>query len=116
MDCYNANPSSMKVALDNFGAIKTANKKVAILGAMKELGADSEREHKAVVEHTSSLNLDMAVFVGTEFDFVKPTDNMLHFADTAKAKEYFFNNPIAEAIILLKGSNSMHMGDMEAVL
>ena len=116
MDCYNANPSSMKVALDNFGAMKTTDKKVAILGAMKELGTDSEREHKAVVEHTSSLNLDMAVFVGTEFDFVKPTDNMLHFADTAKAKEYFAANPIAKAIILLKGSNSMHMGDMETVL
>jgi UDP-N-acetylmuramyl pentapeptide synthase len=58
----------------------------------------------------------MAVFVGKEFEFVNPSKGILHFTDTAKAKEYFAANPIAEAIILLKGSNSMHMGDMEAVL
>ena len=116
MDCYNANPSSMKVALDNFGAIKTENKKVAILGAMKELGSESEQEHKAVAQQACEQKFDTTVFVGKEFCFVEQSNDVLYFKDINKAIEYFTSTPIVGAIILLKGSNSMHMGNIESIL
>ena len=116
MDCYNANPSSMKVAIDNFGTMKTDGKKVAILGAMKELGTDSELEHRNVAELTGKYNFDITVFVGKEFDFVNRQAGVFHFCNTDEAKEYFAKNPITGATVLLKGSNSMRMGDMETVL
>lgn len=116
MDCYNANPSSMKIALENFGAINTQGRKVAILGAMKELGAESEYEHKAIAKLACNIGIDMIVFVGKEFGFVEPQSAILYFDDISKAKEHFNTNRITESIILLKGSNSMHMGDMEEVL
>ena len=110
LDCYNANPSSMKAAVQNFGKMAYANA-VVMLGGMKELGPTSEQEHREVVAMAQSFAFSKMVFVGEEFAFVKGlADNVLWFATSQDAKQYFADNPLNDCTILIKGSNSTKMG------
>ncbi|MBQ6067986.1 MAG: UDP-N-acetylmuramoyl-tripeptide--D-alanyl-D-alanine ligase [Bacteroidales bacterium] len=115
LDCYNANPSSMKVALDNFEALPRANK-VAMLGGMKELGEDSCKEHRAIVERLLAHPEIRAVLVGPEFAFAEGRPNVEWFSDSDAAVAYFAKHPLAGAMVLLKGSNSTRMWKLEGVL
>ena len=115
LDCYNANPSSMKVALDNFEALQR-DSKVAMLGGMKELGADSHAEHQAIADRIASRNDMMGVFVGPEFSFVNQNERMLWFADVQAAIAHFQAHPLSGSTILLKGSNGTQMWRLEEVL
>lgn len=117
LDCYNANPSSMKVALDNFDSLQRSNK-IAMLGGMKELGTDSEKEHKSIVERIQGMNGVCGIFVGPEFQFVQDTNSptLRWFANVHEAMDFFKNNPIVDATILLKGSNGTQMWRLEEVL
>ena len=65
LDAYNANPSSMSVALDNLAGMQ-ADRKLALLGEMRELGEESLREHETIVKKLLGLGLD-AILVGDEF-------------------------------------------------
>lgn len=115
LDCYNANPSSMKVALDNF---ETLNKprKVAMLGGMKELGADSQKEHETIANRLVSMGVE-GVLVGPEFSFAKDLSPAIHwFANVDEAIAYFQAQPLSDATILLKGSNGTQMWRLEDVL
>ena len=105
LDCYNANPSSMGVALDNFEALKRENK-VAMLGNMRELGTDSRAEHEKIVARLTARNDMKAVLVGAEFEFAhqKASDRLLWFADVQAAVKYFEQNPLNGCTVLLKGS------------
>ncbi|HHT04340.1 MAG TPA: UDP-N-acetylmuramoyl-tripeptide--D-alanyl-D-alanine ligase, partial [Bacteroidales bacterium] len=114
LDCYNANPSSLSAALKDFENLK-ANKKYAFIGAMKELGACSEQEHKHIVEILEKMNLDEIVLVGKEFEKLK-TQNMLWFNSSVDTKEYFSKNKIIGSTILIKGSNSTKMEVIADVL
>lgn len=62
-DCYNANPVSMRAALDNLAT--GTGRRIAVLGGMAELGADSDRFHHEVAEHAASAGIDLLVAVGT---------------------------------------------------
>jgi UDP-N-acetylmuramoyl-tripeptide--D-alanyl-D-alanine ligase len=62
-DCYNANPMSMRAALDHLDA-SSAERRIAVLGTMAELGPDSEAYHRAVGAHASALGIDVLVPVG----------------------------------------------------
>ena len=73
LDAYNANPSSMEVALDNFKGIQNSQK-IAILGDMFELGSTSAKEHLGVVSQAISTKGCMFYFVGTRF-FEQKTDH-----------------------------------------
>ena len=118
LDCYNANPSSMKVALDNFAALG-CDHKVVILGSMKELGADSANEHRAIVRRLGEMGLERVVLVGEEFRQaveVEGTGNMACFPDSRSAMDYFSAHPLSGATVLLKGSNSTKMWLLEEVL
>ena len=127
VDAYNANPSSMAVALDNFDAF-TAEKKVVMLGSMGELGADSAAEHAALVRRL--LDTDCQVFlVGEAFADALHSLGMtesslqsaggstpsLHgfsvqsFPDSAALAAYVGSHPLTGAAILLKGSRSQKM-------
>jgi UDP-N-acetylmuramoyl-tripeptide--D-alanyl-D-alanine ligase len=68
LDAYNANPSSMEVALINLS--KFEGKRIAILGAMKELGDYSEEEHRKILDLALKLNINTIVAVGREFSEV----------------------------------------------
>ena len=118
LDCYNANPSSMKVALDNFEALQRDNK-VAMLGNMRELGADSRHEHEAIVQRLLAANLAQVVLVGPEFEFaahIADAPRLLWFATSDDAKAHFTQHPLSHATILLKGSNGTQMWKLEEVL
>ena len=107
VDAYNANPTSMEAAIKNFSKIETIDKKVLILGDMKELGEDSEAEHIKVLNQIKSLGFLECYFVGSEFAKVAPSlDFTQCFSDVDLLAEYLQSNPIANSTILIKGSNS----------
>lgn len=120
LDCYNANPSSMKVAVDNFAAMHKDHK-VVILGGMKELGAESRKEHKALLEQVVETGFERVFLVGDEFrqaldDLKRPAENISLFADTEAARDYFRQSPLAGNTVLVKGSNSNRLWQLEEVL
>src|SRR5437773_5512502 len=79
LDAYNANPSSMKLAIENFS--KFQGNKILILGSMAELGNDSEQEHAAVVDQIKKLKWKHVVLVGNEFQKIKHPFHQFKNAD-----------------------------------
>ena len=108
LDAYNANPSSMKVALENFESITTTTTtKVVILGDMFELGDDSLQEHQAIVDLTISLNFDSVYFVGENFNRIKTGKHQ--FKTYENLEDYIKKNPLENKSILIKGSRGMRL-------
>jgi UDP-N-acetylmuramoyl-tripeptide--D-alanyl-D-alanine ligase len=106
LDAYNANPSSMKVAIENFAAMEGQNK-ILILGAMMELGIESIAEHKAIVDLIATYSWDKVILTGN--DYTDLPNNFLHFNSTEQTAEWFKDAKIENAFILIKGSRSMAM-------
>ncbi len=106
MDAYNANPSSMKVALENFQKMN-AEIKIAILGDMFELGDESEKEHQSIVDQISKMNFTKTILVGTEFGKTNSTTEMTHFKTTEDLKSWLDEQKFANANFLIKGSRKM---------
>jgi UDP-N-acetylmuramoyl-tripeptide--D-alanyl-D-alanine ligase len=106
LDAYNANPSSMIVALENFASIK-AESKVVILGDMFELGEDSFTEHQAIIDLATSFNFDKNLFVGENFNL--GNTNELQFKSYQDLEEYLKKNPLENQSILIKGSRGMRL-------
>ena len=107
----------MKVALDNLEALPMPNK-MAILGSMRELGAESANEHKAIADRLANSPIQ-AILVGAEFCFVadNPAYSRLQwFPDVEAAKASLRQTPPTGCTILLKGSNSTRMWLLEEVL
>ena len=106
LDAYNANPSSMKAAIENF-ARQPGNRKMLFLGGMMELGDDSADEHKSLVELIQQFPWEKVVLVGGDFKNIDhPFD---YFNSSAEAAAWFKSAGIENAYILLKGSRSMQM-------
>jgi UDP-N-acetylmuramoyl-tripeptide--D-alanyl-D-alanine ligase len=109
LDAYNANPDSMKQALNNFSASKAKNKAV-ILGDMLELGSIEEMEHKSILDLLGTLNIDKSFFVGPAFSLQKENyPQFQFFNDNIEARKYFEENPIKDYRILLKGSRGIKL-------
>ncbi|SKA08882.1 UDP-N-acetylmuramoyl-tripeptide--D-alanyl-D-alanine ligase [Chitinophaga eiseniae] len=106
MDAYNANPSSMKAAIDNFLGIE-APKKVLMLGAMMELGADSVKEHEALVEQLQRHHWEAVVLVGG--DFKKVNHPYIYLDSSAEAAKWLQQQQFRDTHILIKGSRSTGM-------
>lgn len=106
-DYYNANPSSMAVAIDNINKI-TADKKVLILGDMFEMGAEAAAEHKAIIEKALSIDAE-TIFIGKEFANQAPqsTKGEAFYQTTEDAIVALQANPIKNATVLIKGSRGM---------
>ena len=112
-DAYNANPSSMAAALDNF-ALLQSDCKIVLLGDMRELGEDSVKEHVKILKKLDDCGLTHACLVGDEFRkaleeagtpaFVK------WFATSDDLAAALAERPLTGATVLVKGSNSMRMG------
>lgn len=107
-DAYNANPSSMKVALSNLGSIAHP-KKAVCLGNMGELGADSLQEHKALLEIIDSMALEGVFLVGAEFRKVLDGRGYPCFDSSDELKVYLEEHPLSGALVLVKGSRSTRM-------
>ena len=106
LDAYNANPSSMLVAIQSFEQIK-AKKKIAILGDMLELGDDSLQEHQLITEELVKRNFHQVLLVGNEFKQTK--NNFLYFENTNQIRTWIQNNPIQNSTVLLKGSRGIQL-------
>lgn len=121
MDCYNANPSSMSVALDSLLAMKSEGGKWAMLGQMNELGDDSVKEHEAIVDKLRLASLAGVILVGSNFRFAEGRtlsngNKILWFPTTEETRQYLVRHTIANSIVLLKGSNSTRMWNLREVL
>ena len=99
VDAYNANPTSMKAALDNFRVIK-AEGKMCILGAMRELGDASVEEHRKVVELVEQCGVETVWYVGEEWG------NSMTHKDIDAVKAAIAADKPKGKLILIKGSNS----------
>ena len=109
VDAYNANPTSMAAALENFSNV-SADCKVAMLGDMLELGEDSLQEHKAVIASALSKGFCKVYFVGKEFGAAAiETDGVQFFQTSDELTEYLAANPVENATILIKGSRGTRM-------
>lgn len=106
LDAYNANPSSMKAAIENFAKI-TADTKMLFLGGMMELGEVSIEEHEQLISLINQYKWTKVILVGGDFKKIK--HSYQYFDTSAQAKEWFIKSDITNAYILLKGSRSMQM-------
>lgn len=104
LDCYNANPSSMELALQSLSE-EQANR-VVILGDMLELGSHSASEHKAIIELLKELKFEKVILVGSEF--VKAADGFQCFDKAEAAAEWLQSNPVEKgSLFFLKGSRGI---------
>lgn len=103
LDAYNANPSSMEVALTNLLTMEGEYKSV-ILGEMLEVGATSRDEHRAVCQRLQTLNLINVCLVGKEFFALKDEFPFLFFENVDACIAWLSNHPLHNEVVLVKGS------------
>ena len=113
VDAYNANPTSMMAALENFRLMEVPHK-VAVLGDMKELGEGSADEHRKIVDFLSACGFERIILVGTEFG--KANEGFEHYPDVEAVKQLFATNKPVGKYILIKGSNSMKLAQLKEIL
>jgi UDP-N-acetylmuramoyl-tripeptide--D-alanyl-D-alanine ligase len=106
LDAYNANPSSMKAAVENFAKMEGSNK-VLLLGGMMELGEESLAEHTGIIELIKKYNWYAVALVGG--DYVKIDHPFNTFNNAAEAKIWLQQQQFTNAMLLVKGSRSMQM-------
>lgn len=118
MDAYNANPSSMFAAVNNFQQLPAPNKYL-ILGDMFELGEESIAEHQAIVSLVAALKFEKVIFVGKDFYQAAATNKIASFRffeSTANASGYLSENSISAQTILIKGSRGMKLESLLPLL
>ena len=119
LDAYNANPTSMAAALDNFSMIEAAHKMV-ILGDMRELGEESYAEHRKIVERLAGSRLETIWLVGPEFQKASEASNFSSmvsvFKDVEAVKEALQESPLEGQTILIKGSNGTRLFQLPELL
>ena len=113
VDAYNANPTSMAAALENFSLMQV-EPKMAILGDMRELGESSRQEHIAVLEKLDKCNFDKVWLVGQEFEALDC--NYRKFANVEAVKEAIKAESIKGYYILIKGSNGIRLFQLPELL
>lgn len=106
LDAYNANPGSMKAAIENFANMK-GDKKILMLGSMMELGHDSEKEHAAIVSLIDRHQWDAVVLVGRNFKEIE--NRYINLENSEQSRDWLKDQRIKDAYILIKGSRSMQM-------
>ncbi len=114
LDAYNANPTSMKAAIENFakmaaraGTDGEGSDKILLLGGMMEMGKESLKEHTAIVELINQYKWKDVVLVGDDFDKVKHC--YINFKTSEEAKEWLQQQHLKNSLLLVKGSRSMQM-------
>ncbi len=113
VDAYNANPSSMMAALENFKLMQADNK-MAILGAMRELGEVSQEEHQRIVDYLQTTDIKTVWLVGEEFENIHC--DYPKFKDVEAVKAAIAKEQPAGHYILIKGSNSTKLFQLPELL
>lgn len=118
VDCYNANPTSMKAALDNFFQVECLGKRVLVLGEMKELGRFSREYHAQLGKHLAGQcrMFQEVVFFGPEMKWAQehfyPRSMCSYFEDIAELSEFLLSNVSQGDAVFLKGSRSNHLEEI----
>ena len=106
LDAYNANPTSMKAAIENFAKFPST-KKILMLGGMMELGEESIVEHEAIVNLVQQYQWQNVILVGG--DFAKIKQPFTYFSNASEAKGWLNSQLFTNTFFLIKGSRSMAM-------
>ena len=116
LDAYNANPSSMSLAIDNFNKQVFENK-IVILGDMLELGEYSEQEHEKIIKQIENCTFKTVVFVGIQFFRLKNKFNRYYFYENIEDfKKDDTTNRISGSNILIKGSRGIQLEKIVNIL
>ncbi len=114
VDAYNANPTSMAAAIENFKLLSVEQPKMAILGDMRELGDVSAEEHQHTADMLSEAGLSEVWLVGEEFE--KTRCSFRKFHDVEEVKAAIAGQRPEGRIILIKGSNGIHLSQLTELL
>ena len=109
LDAYNANPSSMQLAIENFAKIDAA-KKILCIGGMRELGKESQAEHQALIEQIKTAHFEKVILVGKEFENCQHA--FTYFENSALAKSWLDQENFTNYFFLIKGSRGIQMEKM----
>jgi UDP-N-acetylmuramoyl-tripeptide--D-alanyl-D-alanine ligase len=115
MDAYNANPTSMMAALQNFAEMKHGQKCV-VLGDMLELGESSESEHQKIVDFIDDQDFELVFLVGGQFGKTNDKKKKKKFENSELLSNYLKTQPIENKLILIKGSRGIHLEKVLDVL
>ena len=111
MDAYNANPTSMDAALENFKTFEQKPKGV-ILGDMFELGESAREEHQKIVDKLEKMDLDLILLTGKEFFHCHATSKILKHKDNMQLINYIQNTKPEGYLFLVKGSRGMKLEEL----
>lgn len=106
LDAYNANPTSMRAAIENFAKLH-AQQKVLMLGGMMELGEESKEEHQQIIALIDQHKWHQVVLVGG--DFAQAQHSYNYFQDSSQAAQWYREQHFTNTHLLIKGSRSMQM-------
>ncbi len=122
LDAYNANPSSMKAALENFDKMP-AKHKIVILGDMFELGSYAMEKHLEIIQIVEEMKFDKAIFCGKIFDeanrnmrLQNTNDKLYFFENKETLQTYLQANPFKDSYLLIKGSRGMGLESLIELL
>lgn len=123
-ESYNANPASMAATIGQLGQLSVDGRRIAVLGAMKELGDKSDQYHAALAAHLAAAKIDFAILVGKEMQIlaeelkagVEGPADFAHCASAQEASDLLKNYLRASDTILVKGSNSMGLSAIVSAL
>jgi len=108
MDAYNANPTSMIAALENFDQLKTSKQKIAILGDMFELGSSAATEHQVIANYVQNSSLAETYLLGDNFKKTDTSSNFIFkFKSIENLKEHLKESDFKNCYFLIKGSRGM---------
>lgn len=110
-DAYNANPSSVALAIQNFKTLKH-DAKLVILGDMKELGDFATVEHQKIVDSLENSPELAIILIGLEFEKTQTSTKIKKFTTVEEAKKHLTLHAPINHLILLKGSRSMKMEEL----
>ena len=109
LDAYNANPTSMRVAIENFSKVPDTSQRIVILGDMKELGKYSSEEHQKILELLESAGFTLCVLVGKEFKNTANGFEGIFFENVSELSEWLNKQKFSNSYILIKGSREMQL-------
>jgi UDP-N-acetylmuramoyl-tripeptide--D-alanyl-D-alanine ligase len=111
LDAYNANPTSMQLAIENFGKLQAPHK-ILFLGGMRELGESSINEHQQLISIIEQFTFDKVVLVGGDFKACKHP--YTYFEDALLAKDWLSQQQFKGYTFLIKGSRGIQMEQLIA--
>ena len=111
LDAYNANPTSMQLAIENFAKLQAPHK-ILFLGGMRELGESSIKEHQQLINIIEQFTFDNVILVGGDFKACKHP--YLYFEDALLAKDWLNQQHFKGYSFLIKGSRGIQMEQLIA--